>query len=282
MSSEEILDPAHEEEGAVVAPPVDDTPAAGEKVSEDGNVLERGGRKYVPHEALKEARAQAKQYKETLARLEAIAPEIQETLNRKAQGKADKVKESIGDDYSVDELEEVARLHGFVDEWDRPNLEKAKKQLDIQARISNRVAQKTSAPLQQLLAQQIAQQRRSEAVSRKYTDGDAVASEKYIDAAYNALPAELLQDPNVAQLALVVAAGLESLDDRKNGRGRKQPRDPMFLEGGNGRFGSTEGQLSAFDRAAARARGKTDAEWAALMGKKAPSASVDPDILDEV
>ena len=90
-----------------------------------------------------------------------------------------------------------------------------------------------------------------------------------MNAAMEALGDDYLQDPNVANLVQVVAAGLEYLDQRKTGAGRRPTRsaggrEPMYLERSTGRYDGDEGELSSLDIAAARARGKSPEQWAKL------------------
>lgn len=266
--SDEVLDPAHMDDGGLpAAPAAPPTPAPEPKVSDDGNVMEVGGRKYVTFDALTAERAQRQQLAQTVAQLEPLMPEFEQFLTKRNERQTATTAASGkgGDDEAY--LREVAETLHFYDENHEPDLRRAQGHLNIMRRESDRSAQRAVEPVAQSTAREMARVNRERANTSRFVDGKPIADSKYMSAAMDAVGAEHLADPNVANMVQVVAAGLEYLDARKNGtlsRGRGG-REPLHLEGSRGRFdGDGEGGLSAMDLAAARARGKSPEEWAKM------------------
>ena len=81
---DDILDPAHRDDGGIqtaVAGMGREEPKQDEiKASEDGNLLEKDGKKYVREEALHEERTARQKLSSTLRQLEPLMPEFQEFL----------------------------------------------------------------------------------------------------------------------------------------------------------------------------------------------------------
>lgn len=283
--SEDILDPAHVDDApapvAAVAgisspePKADNEPAP--RVSDDGNIVEVGGKKYITMEALQSERQQRQQLAQTLATLDPVMPEFQEWLtqrNNRQNANVERTRQSTrpaNPDYSDDELEGFAITRGYFKEDNTtPDLSRAQRELDIISGINRRVTRQEIEPVSRLTRAEAARVNRERASGRKFVDGQPIADQRYIDTAFDSLPPEMAADPNVANLTQVIAAGLEYLEHRKNGtlpsRGvrRAGGREPMYLEQGTGRFDGDNGELSSLDLAAARARGKTPEEWAKL------------------
>jgi hypothetical protein len=275
MSVEDgVLDPAHGEESmgaAGIAKPEADKPEI--KVSEDGNVAEHNGVKYVRQEALHQERQRAQKLADTLSALDPVMPEFKEFLEQKHARRGATVDRAArgnggSDDYSQDELEGFAITRGYYkDDNTTPDTSRAQKELDIISGISRRQVGKAVAPVAAGTTREQARVNRERAIGNRFVDGRPVADEKYMRAALDTLGEDQIADPNVANLAQVVAAGLEYLDQRKNGtstRGRRGG-EPMFTERGTGRYDTDAGDdVSPLSAAAARARGKTPEQWAKL------------------
>jgi hypothetical protein len=282
--NDQILDPAHDPDGGtnVGAAGIPAPEAKGEKkpdevvVSEDGNIVERGGVKYMRAEALHNERQARQNAERQLAALAPVMPEFEEFLKTRENRKT-AVRESVasgGEQDDKEYLQEVATALGFYDETNQPDLRRAQAHLNITRREAGRVTDKRVRPVEE--SSQLAQARanRERARGQKFVDGQPIADDKYLEAAYNALPEEYLADPQVAALTQVIAAGLQHLDERKSGvrRGqqpqrRQQSGEPMFVERSTGRFDDGEGEISQLDIAAARARGKSPEEWAKMSKK---------------
>lgn len=282
--NDQILDPAHDPDGGtnVGAAGIPTPEAKGEKkpdevvVSEDGNIVERGGVKYMRAEALHNERQARQNAERQLAALAPVMPEFEEFLKVRENRKT-AVRESVASGGEQDEkeyLQEVATALGFYDETNQPDLRRAQAHLNITRREAGRVTDKRVRPVEE--SSQLAQARanRERARGQKFVDGQPIADDKYLEAAYNALPEEYLADPQVAALTQVIAAGLQHLDERKSGvrrtnqpQRRQQNGEPMFVERGTGRFDEGEGEISQLDIAAARARGKSPEEWAKMSKK---------------
>lgn len=276
MADDVVLDPAHADSGGVetavagIAKP--DAQADPEiKVSEDGNVAEHKGVKYIRQEALhqeRQARQQAQQrLKEYEERLTPLIPEINEYIQTK-QNRQDRARQAhLGGNDDPEYLDEIALAMGAYDQQNQPDRARAQIQLNIMRKEAERAAAKAVEPVAAYTKADRAAANRERARGNKFSDGKPVAAEKYINTALEALGDEHLADPNVANLAQVVAAGLEYLDHRRNGTlpGRGGKREPMHTEGGGYRGDFDTGSMSSFDLAAARARGKTPEQWAKLV-----------------
>jgi hypothetical protein len=268
-------------EEVILENPADETvvagvPAGGEqkpefRLSDDQNLVEVGGKKYIREEALHAERQKAQNYAKTIQQLEPLMPEFEQFLAQKQQGRTATVDRAtrgvVADngDYTEDELTGYAITRGYYDQDNKPDLNRAKADLDIMTAIADRRAGKAVKPVLTSTIQDRARVNTERALAQQFVDGEPVADEKYIRAAFDALPDEFKSNTETANMMLVVAAGLQALDDRRNGRTRARGREPMFREGGSGRFGVGGDTLDALDRAAARARGKTPEDWAKTM-----------------
>lgn len=241
-------------------------PAAPELViSEDGNQITRGERKYLPAEAVQNERRARQEAERVLSQLEPVLPEFQEFLRNKQGGRQAAVREAAGptgEEYTDDELKAVAELNRYYTEDGQSlDLTRARQSLDLMSRISDRRVSRAVEPVRQSTAADRATRNRQEALSRQHVDGAPVADAAFIQQAFDALPADLAADPSVANLVQVIAAGMEYLDKRKTGK-IGVGREPQFLEGSTGRLNSGGGRgLSAFAQRAAQARGLTADQW---------------------
>lgn len=269
MPEDVILDPGaaddHETVVAGVAAPEKPEP----KVSDDGNIVEVGGKKYYREEALHAERSRAQGYAKTIQQLEPLMPEFEEFLAQKQHGRNATVDRATrgadNGDYSEDELTGYAITRGYYDQSNKPDLRRAKDDLDIMTAIADRRASRAVKPVADSNVQDRARSNTEKALQHQFVDGEPVADERYIRAAFDALPDQFKANDETANMMLVVAAGLQALDDRRNGRAGRNRREPVFREGGGGRFNSGGDSLDALDRAAARARGKSPEEWSKTM-----------------
>lgn len=267
---DDILDPAHQDDGGIAPIAGIPDPEPKDKVSEDGNILERDGHKYVRAEALHQEREEKQKLSNTIKSLEPLMPEFEAFLAQKRDRNATTVQRTrpeTMDDYSEDELTGLAITRGYYDaDGQTPDLKRAKSELDILTRVSTRAAGRAVRPLAEQTAKDRSATNRANATANKFVDGEPIASDKYMKAAFDALPEEYSADPMISNITQVIAAGLEYLDHRKNGtlrRGRGG-REPMMVERGTGRYDGDTGNLSDLDLAAARARGKSPDEWAKM------------------
>lgn len=285
--ADQILDPAHDPNdhgtnvgaaGLGTPEPKDDkqTPKDEVIVSEDENIVERKGVKYMRAEALHNERQARQRAEQQLAALAPVLPEFEEFLKTRENRKT-AVRESAanaGEQDDKEYLQEVAIAIGFYDENNQPDVRRAQAHLNIMRRESERITDRKVKPVAENSTRELARANRERTRGAKFVDGQPIADDKYLDAAFAALPEEYLADPQVAALTQVIAAGLQHLDERKSGTARRggAPRqrasgEPMFVERGTGRFDGDEGGLSALDEAAARARGKSPEEWAKMSKK---------------
>lgn len=276
-NTNDVLDPAHADDLPGIAGLVQDTPLPGQqtdaewKASEDGNIVERGGQKYVRQEALHAERERAKALSATVSRLELLAPEITEYLQQKNNRNNANVErttrpaqQSYADD---DDLRGFAIVRGYYkNDGTTPDLDRADQELHIMARIADRSAAKHVGPVQQDSVRSHADANYREALTRTFVDGEPIAERKYLDQVFSSVPADQRSDPAVAQMLEVMALGVQELEARKTGRSRSRGREPVFREGASGRSHAGSGDaLDALDAAAARARGKTPEQWGKLQ-----------------
>ncbi|MCR4339554.1 MAG: hypothetical protein NUW01_06670 [Gemmatimonadaceae bacterium] len=251
-----------------------------ERVSEDKNLLERDGVKYVRAEALHHEREKNQQLSAALGQLEPVLPEFQEFLKTRKERQAATVARTAepSSDYSPDELEGLAVTRGYYTDDQKPDLARAKQELDILTRIADRRTARSIKPLAEQTARDRADANRLAARSRTFVDGEPLVDQKYVDAAFASVTPDLAADPEVAAMLQIVAVGLQSLDDRKEGRGRSTRREPMHVERGSSRFSAGEGNYSPLEIAAAKARGKSPAEFQKLS---AAVNKLDAGVLEE-
>lgn len=281
MEDDQILDPAHDPNAgenlgaAGLGRPDDKKDDKPYKMTDDKNIVEVDGVKYVRGEALHNERQARQKAEAILAELDPVLPEFNEFLKTKEQRKAATrdtvVRDTGGDKDDEDYLQEVATALGFYTETNEPDLRRAQAHLNITRREAGRVTDKRVRPVEENSARDRARANKERIRGQKFVDGQPIAEDRYLEAAHNALPEEYLADPQVAALTQIIAAGLQHLDERKNGtarRGggqRRQTGEPMLVERGTGRYDGDDGEnISALDAAAARARGKTPEQWSKI------------------
>lgn len=292
-TNNETIDPHGAEDGVSVIAGIPPAGAAADKpdfkATEDGNQVEYGGKKYVREEALHGERNRAQQYAKTLQALEPLMPEFEEFLENKRGGRAatvDRATRSGGavdnGDYSEDELTGYAITRGYYGDDQKPDVRRAKADLDIMTAIADRRAGRAVRPLADSSSRDRALQNTRQAMSQTFVDGQPIADPQYLKAAFDAVPDEIKADPNVSNILTVVAAGLQALDDRRTGRSRAGRREPAFREGSGGRVDRVSDSLDALDRAAARARGKTDEQWSKTQKAVTGSTAFGGTILEDI
>jgi hypothetical protein len=267
--NEPSIDP-HANEPAT--PPAAPAPPPDFKLTPDGNKVTVGDKSYIREEALHQERTRAQNLQAQIDQLAPLMPEFEQFLTSKQSrdaARTARVAPPVADDqYSQDELEGLATIRGYLDAEGRPDVARARQDLAFVDRIVEQRVGKAVAPVARETAEVRAARNREAARGRQFSDGRPVADQRFVDMAFDALPPELAADPNVANIAQVIAVGLQTLDARKNGR--TASREPVFTEAPNSRFEAAPGQLSAFDLVAARARGKTPEQWAKLTGAAEP------------
>lgn len=273
----DILDPAHADDLPAIAGIAQPERLPGQqtdaewKASDDGNLVTRGDKQYIRKEALDAERERAKALSAALAKIEPLVPEFTEFLQQKQNRNAanvDRVTRPAADSYADDDdLRGFAIVRGYYkQDGTTPDLDRANSELNIMSRIADRSAARHVGPVQQDTVRSHAEENYRNALSRRFSDGDPVADEKYIRQAFDAVPAEQRADPGVAQMVEVIAAGMQYLEERKTGRRPSRGREPMFREGSSGRVSQGSGDaLDALDAAAARARGKTPEQWSKMQ-----------------
>lgn len=235
------------------------------KVSEDGNQITRGERTYIPLEAVKQARSENQQLRQIVDQIAPYQAEFAEFLNNKRSGRAnaERVAAPATDEtYSDEELKGVASLRGYYTEDGQSlDLDRARRDLDLTTRIADRTAQKAVAPVQRTTTATNAAKNRQDALTRNYSDGTPVAGREYVEQLLNLLPDDYMADESSVNATLLMAAGMEYLNMRKEGKIGTR-REPQHFEGSTGITpGTNRPQVSAFSQKAAQARGVSLSEW---------------------
>lgn len=245
------------------------------RVTDDRNQVEYGGHKYVREEALHAERERSQGYRETVENMRPLLPEFEQFLRSKQGSERAAVDRSTrgvqSDDYTEDELTGFAITRGYFDGQNQPDLKRAKDDLDIMTAVADRRAGRAVRPLAEETARDRAQRLTERAYNNTFVDGEPIADQRYLKAAFDAVPDNMKADPQAANILQVVAAGLQYLDQRRNPgatrqtRQRTTTREPIFREG-SGRNFNDDGtsELDGLDLAAARARGKTPEQWAKM------------------
>jgi hypothetical protein len=265
-----ILDPVGTDE------PVPETAIAGApqpdadklELSEDGNLVKRGDKVYIRKEALDEERGARQKLQGALNAIEPLMPEFEEFLQSKqGRGRAQVARVAAPvddeDEYSDDELEGLATVRGYYDADNKPDKARAKAELNLLSRVADRRSAKMVGPVAQNAMRERANTNVRQAMDHRFLDGEPIADQKYLKAVFDALPEDARADASITNIATLAAAGLEYLEQRKNGGVRRGRREPNFREGPSSRGGGSL-DLDALDIAAAKARGKTPEQWAKL------------------
>lgn len=256
------------------------------KATDDGNQVTYGDKKYIREEALHGERQKNQQLTQTLDQLKPLMPEFEQFLQSRKAGSDATVYRATAQtesDYTPDELTGYAINRGYYDGDNKPDLKRAQNDLDIMTAIADRRAGRAMQPLTDVTTRDRAQSNVARLMSQTFVDNEPIAEEKYLRAALDAVGDDVKSDPAQANMLAVIAAGLQALDDRRTGKSRGSRREPNFREGSGRSFtnGSDSG-LDALGRAAARARGKTDEQFAKMQRAVGGNTGFGGDVLEEI
>jgi hypothetical protein len=148
------------------------------------------------------------------------------------------------------ELLEVAKAFNFYDDAGQPDLERAKSAQALIDKRSGKVTDEKVAPVATSAAAAQAAALRERAYEVVDKEGRPFASREHIDAVLNQLSPEQAAQPQIVNVALMVARGM----------GGPPAGEPLHTEGPGGPGGKGK-VLSSIERAAARARGLSDDQW---------------------
>ena len=217
-------------------------------------ITDEKGNKMVPLSALigvkREAKALGKKLKElepiaarvtdVEGRLERASPIIEAVINNPKLRAAAMAKtrpsgeytEQPDDDPDAREWAEVNEL--WTQDADGKSVldvARAQRQLAIADRRAKRQSDETNRPLAAVVMNQRAEANMREALAMSDDDGVPMATAESIQETAKMLPAHLLANPDVVQLVINNAIGL----DRRKGRTPKAPDEPLYLESSGGR-----------------------------------------------
>lgn len=151
------------------------------------------------------------------------------------------------------ELIAAAEALGLYNDDGTPDTTRAAKAKGFFTSLVKGTVQEEVRPLAQTTARTAAGSLRERAYTITDKQGRPFAAKENIDAVLNELPPEYQADPQVVQLALMIARGM--------GTGTSTAGEPLHTEGVGGGHGGGGTALTPLERAAARARGMDDAAW---------------------
>lgn len=160
------------------------------------------------------------------------------------------------------ELIAAAEALGFYNDDGTPNTARAAKAKGFFTGLVKGTVQEEVKPLAQSTARTAAGSLRERAYQVVDKDNRPFAQKENIDAVLNELPPEYQADPQVVQLALMIARGMGTTSPAAG--------EPLHTEGTSGRPGGGAA-LSNLERAAARARGLSEQDWTKQRDTKADS-----------
>jgi hypothetical protein len=238
-----------------VKPNVDDDPDDGLETELASAAIDDGkGNKMVPLSSLvsakKELRSSGKKMKELETRaskaeeiekrltnaqpiIDAIVsdPKLLARAKQIASGKPtnDRVEQpEVDEDPDAAALAETMELYTKEGQLD---IVKARKVLEIQDRRSGRTAQEAVRPFAGMALGQKAEANLSRIMAETDDDGVPWATRESIQEVAKLLPPNLLADPQVGQLVLTSAIGI----DKQKKRTPKPPDEPIYMESSSGR-----------------------------------------------
>jgi hypothetical protein len=137
-----------------------------------------------------------------------------------------------------------------------PDTARAKRQMDRFLKASGRQTDERIKPLAGVTLNARATENIRGALTATDADGTPWASRESIEEVVKQLPRELLADPQVTELILNTAIGV----DRRKGRTPKPPDEPLFLERQGGRI-QREAPLSSQERDFLKKTGISEKEY---------------------
>lgn len=185
---------------------------------------------------VKELEPVASRVTEIEQRLERAAPVINAVLTdpalaaavqRKTNPSAAKTEQPADDPDAT----EYADAMGWYTETGAVDVARAQRAIKIQEKIAERTSQKTVAPFANLSVGSAAERNITQAIGMTDNSGVPLATEESIREVAGTLPAHLLANPDVMDLVLNNAIGL----DRRKGRTPKAVEEPLLLDSVSGR-----------------------------------------------
>jgi hypothetical protein len=139
-----------------------------------------------------------------------------------------------------------------------PDLARSRRALDILDRRNRRSAEDVVRPFAGLALNERANRTLREAAAQTDSQGVPLATAESIREIAQQIPEHLLANPQVVDLVVNSAIGL----DRRHGRSPKPPEEPMFLERQGGGFRQTEPTVSPEEKRALEKFGISEKDYA--------------------
>lgn len=221
MSGVNVDDPSPTPEpvAETIAPaaPVETPPPAPLAVApddpDDSAAVDLQGGKYVPLEALRAARSEAKGLKDRASQAENLQAQVQQMqayiqgLQQQQQRPPEPPPQSPTSD---PELVELANSLDYIRADGKPDLERAAKHQAIMQRQAMKIAQQMVGPLQQQTAQERSAGNYQRALATRTPNG-LQAKPETLNWMFRELPVGMTSDPRVAQVLPALAIGLDAL-----------------------------------------------------------------------
>jgi len=240
------------------------------------------GNEMVPVSALISAKKALKAATKAVKELEPIAQrarEVDERLNRaqpiidavinNPKLRAEALRIGRGVPQTSDRVEQpstdedpdaadFAEIQGYyLADGVTPDVVRARRALTILDKRSGRQTDERIRPLAGLTLNQKANENLRDAANMTDADGTPLASRESIQEVATQLPAHLLANPQVLDLVVNSAIGL----DRRKGRTPKPIEEPLYLERQGGRRGSSEPAITPDEKRTLERLGLTEADY---------------------
>jgi hypothetical protein len=151
------------------------------------------------------------------------------------------------------ELVAAAEALGFYNDDGTPDTTRAQKAKGFFTGLVKGTVDEAIAPVARTAATTQAGSLRERAYQVVDKQGRPFAAREHIDTVLNELPPAEQANPQVVQLALMIARGM--------GTGAPANSEPLYTEGAGGSRVGGGAQMTGLERAAAKARGLSEADW---------------------
>lgn len=222
---------------------------------------------------VKELEPVAQRVTEIEGRLEKAAPYINAMLTdpaiaaavtRKTNPSAAKTEQPEND---PDATEYADAMRWYTDNGEL-DVARAQRAIKVQERIAERTSTRVVQPFANVTVGSAADRNLQYAMGLKDNDGVPLATEESIREVASVLPAHLLANPEVMDLVINNAIGV----DRRKGRTPKAPEEPLLLDSVGGRR-RTEPAITSEERARLQRLGLDEKRYGALSGKLEQAAA---------
>lgn len=196
-------------------------------------------------------------------------PKLMAEALRIAGGGAPSRETTVQPTDDVDARDHAEDMGWYLGDGHTPDIARGRRVLDRQAKAVRQVAEEVVRPLGAVTLHDRAERNIQNAIRQTDDNGVPYATEQSIREVAARLPQNLLASPEVVELMLDNAAGV----DRRNKRTPKAQEEPLFLESAGGRGRPRDAALDSDTRRMLERVGLTEAEYRAGGAKAETAAS---------